>query len=98
MEVKTTVDFMEWVDAAGSKRWSLVDERLDRIRNFDYFGDMKGLGGGLFELRWKNGLRVYFAFVALGRARTALMLMGGAKDGQKRDIKKARRILAVSRL
>ncbi len=51
------------------------------------------LGDGLFELKWKNGLRVYFGYVEMN-GRAALVLLGGEKHGQNRDIAKARGILA----
>jgi len=76
------------------KREAQVEDRLDRIRDHDHFGDSKPLGDGLFELRWKSGLRAYFGYVTDKDGNAVLMLLGGDKDGQSRDIGKARRILA----
>ncbi len=90
--ILTTGEFDEWLDALDRKRRALVDDRLDRIRENGYFGDMKHLGDGLYELRWKNGTRVYFSFLSGDDGRLVLMLWGGDKNGQGRDIVKARRI------
>ena len=90
--ILTTDEFMEWVDSLGYKRRALIDNRLDRIRESNHFGDWKPLGGGLCELRWKNGTRVYFSYVAGDDGRLILMLWGGDKNGQGRDIAKARKL------
>lgn len=93
MDVKTTRDFDDWLTGAGAKLGALVDDRLDRIKNDNHFGDVRNLKEGLCELRWKNGLRVYFGYVLADDDKIALMLLGGNKNGQQRDIKRARRIL-----
>jgi putative addiction module killer protein len=52
-------------------------------------GDYKALGGGLYELRMDalGGVRVYFAMPS---ASEMLVLCGGTKGSQVRDISKAR--------
>ena len=90
--ILTTDEFLEWLESLGNKRRVLVDSRLDRIMESGHFGDLKQLGGGLYELRWKNGIRVYFSFLAGDGGRIVLMLWGGDKNGQDRDIVKARRL------
>ena len=90
--ILTFAEFTVWINSLGSKLRALVDARLDRIVHNSHFGDMKSLGEGLFELRWKNGTRVYFSFVASTDGRMALMLLGGDKNGQNRDIAKARKL------
>lgn len=90
--ILTTDEFVEWLDSRGGKRRALVDSRLDRIRESGHFGDFKHLGDGLYELRWKNGIRAYFSFLAEEGGRLVLMLWGGDKNGQDRDIVKARRL------
>jgi len=90
--ILTTDEFLEWVDSLGNKLRSLIDNRLDRIRESNHFGDLKPLGNGLYELRWKNGIRVYFSYVVSDDGRMVLMLWGGDKNGQGRDIAKARKL------
>jgi putative addiction module killer protein len=93
LKILSTDEFREWLETLGAKNRTLVDSRLDRVRHFDHFGDSKSLGDGLSELRWKNGTRVYYSLVVLSDGRAALMLLGGDKNGQERDIAKARRVL-----
>jgi len=52
-------------------------------------GDVRYLGNKLFEFKWKIGIRIYF--VIKGR-KIILLINGGNKNDQKRDIKKARNI------
>ena len=61
MKVLRTQEFEEWLVSVPAKTQALVEARIFRIELYDYFGDAKHLGDGLSELRWKNGIRVYFA-------------------------------------
>ncbi len=87
MKVLRTSEFEIWLSEESPKIQALVESRIFRIENYDHFGDAKNLGEGLAELRWKNGLRVYFARIG---QRIVLLLHGGGKNDQKSDIKKAR--------
>ena len=81
--------FPEWLrglkDRAAGAR---IRARVARLR-LGNFGDTNALGGGLHELRIDHGpgYRVYF-----GRAedRVVLLLCGGTKRNQSRDIEQAR--------
>ncbi|MEW7981435.1 MAG: type II toxin-antitoxin system RelE/ParE family toxin [Candidatus Sedimenticola endophacoides] len=65
---------------------------MARVEN-GHFGDVKQLDNDLFELRFffDGGLRVYFT---IRDGRVVLLLAGGDKASQRRDIAKARRILS----
>ena len=54
-----------------------------------HFGDVKPIGDGVSEMRWANGRRVYYVLVP---ERNMLLLLGGYKNGQKKDIKRAKKI------
>ena len=94
MKTPKAAGFDEWLDGLSSYLQALVETRLRRIREHNHFGDVRPLGDGLFELRWKNGLRVYFSYIVMADEKAALMLLGGDKNGQNRDIAKARAFLA----
>lgn len=91
MEIKRTAEFKGWFDQQTEKAKAQIDARLKNIELFNYFGDHKALGEKLLELRWKNGRRVYYALIV--REALTLVLLGGFKNAQKKDIQKARKIL-----
>ena len=64
-----------------------VDIRLNRVR-LGNFGDAKPVGSGVFELRIDlgPGLRIYYAEHS---RRVVLLLGGGDKRTQQRDINNA---------
>jgi putative addiction module killer protein len=69
---------------------SAVDARLARIRAGN-LGDHRGVGGGVFELRIHvgPGLRVYYGE---HRKRLVILLGGGDKATQTRDINQAKQL------
>jgi putative addiction module killer protein len=83
-----TAPFREWLaalrDVTGRAK---VRVRLDRARQGN-LGDHKHLDGGLYELRIDSGpgYRVYYAIEG---NRLILLLIGGDKESQQRDIAKA---------
>ena len=86
-----TVPFDEWFEALRDKRMqAAVDSRLARVRAGN-FGDSKSVGDGVFELRIDlgPGLRIYFA---LRGQQVVVLLGGGDKRHQARDIGKAKQL------
>jgi putative addiction module killer protein len=67
-----------------------VDSRLARVRAGN-FGDHKSVGAGVFELRINAGpgLRVYYGEY---RGQIAILLGGGDKSTQTRDINRAKQL------
>jgi putative addiction module killer protein len=89
IEVRQTRDFAVWRaglrDAAARKR---IGARIDRLA-FGNLGDVKPVGGGVSELRldFGSGYRLYF----MRRGAVLIVLLcGGDKSTQERDIAKAR--------
>ena len=80
--------FLEWQKKLDKLARSKMRARLDRIE-LGNFGDCKAIGDGIFELRIDFGpsYRIYF-----GRHNTIVivLLSGGDKSGQQRDINKAK--------
>ena len=93
MKLRTTPAFDLWLSRMTPKEKAQIEARLQRIENFDHFGDLKDLGEHLLELRWKNGWRVYFTKVEDARGHVVLLLLGGLKNAQKKDMERARRLL-----
>ena len=68
-----------------------VLSRLARVEN-GHFGDTKALAADLFKLRcfFGGGIRLYYT---VRNQRVILLLAGGDKSSQDRDIAKAKAIL-----
>jgi putative addiction module killer protein len=80
------IPFREWLGRLKDKRArAAVDARLLRVR-LGNFGDAKAIGGGVDELRIHvgPGYRVYFA---KDGDKVVLLLIGGDKGTQAKDIK-----------
>jgi putative addiction module killer protein len=85
------VPFDEWFESLrDAKMQAAVDSRLARMRAGN-FGDHKSVGGGVFELRLQigPGLRIYFAQQG---AQVVILLGGGDKSTQPRDIVRAQKL------
>ena len=96
VEIREYVDgrgrcpFRQWLDELDRSASVRVNAALSRI-GCGNFSNVKGLGGGLLECRlhFGPGYRIYF-----GRDGQALVILlaGGTKSGQNRDIEKARQL------
>src|ERR1700733_6189092 len=92
-EVRQTAIFREWLDGLPDHRAATrIAQRIVRLQA-GLFGDVKPVGGGVSELRVDHGpgYRVYF----LQRGRTVIILLcGGDKRSQRRDIARATALAA----
>jgi len=50
--------YTDWFNALTKKEQLQVAARMKRIADHAHFGDVKNIGDGLCELRWKNGWRI----------------------------------------
>ena len=81
--------FTEWFESIQNQETQdRIQKRLDRL-TLGNFGDCRTVGGGVFELRihFGAGYRVYFAEVD---NTIVLLLCGGDKSSQTRDIERAK--------
>ena len=91
LTVQLTVSFQQWLDALRDMRGRIaIARRLDRVAAGN-LGDAKSVGEGVSELRVDvgPGYRVYF--VKRG-ASVIVVLAGGDKSSQDRDIKAAQKL------
>jgi putative addiction module killer protein len=84
------VPFETWHDKLAMALQRAVDARLTRLA-VGNFGDHKTLGAGVYELRIMKGpgLRVYYG---LKGDEIVVLIGGGNKASQKRDIEKAKEL------
>lgn len=93
VELISTPTFASWLDGlADATARSRIAKRLARIE-IGLMGDVKSVGGGLSEVRidYGPGYRVYFA--RRGQA-VVVLLCGGDKGSQARDIARAKAMAA----
>jgi len=91
IEARKTDTFAKWLDNLSDIRArARVLVRIDRLADANP-GDVKSVGGGVLEMRtdYGPGYRVYY--VMRGRE-LVILLAGGDKDSQPRDIKTAVRL------
>jgi putative addiction module killer protein len=79
--------YLEWLDTLDWKMGERILNRVARIKR-GQFGDFKALDAGLYEMRlfFGPGYRVYFGE---SKGKVILLLTGGDKSTQRKDIKKA---------
>ena len=79
--------FRDWLTNLHENIQAQIRKRLYRLGMGD-FGDCKNIGDGVFELRFHfgAGYRIYFGSES---DRLIILLMGGDKSSQSKDIKKA---------
>lgn len=80
--------YEEWVVSLDKTMQARVNARIARFED-GYFGDHKLLGDGVYEARFfiGPGYRVYFS---LHKSDIILLLTGGDKSTQNKDVKKAK--------
>jgi len=91
LHIKKLAGYERWFVAQVPKFQAQVEERLRKIAELGHWGNVKSLGDGLAEIKFNNGYRIYFAHTAKNEI---TLLLGGNKNGQDKDIKKARKIFA----
>jgi putative addiction module killer protein len=89
--VLQTEVFEEWLDGLRDRKAvAAVRNRILRIKG-GLFGDVRSLGGRVSEARidYGPGYRLYFTMQGLV---AVILLCGGDKSSQSRDVRKAKRM------
>ena len=87
-QVLRSQEFNSWFEEQTKPTQGLILARLHRISVEGHFGTTNYFDD-LIELKWVSGLRVYTA--RIGQI-VIVVLGGGNKNGQSKDIKKAKKI------
>lgn len=91
-EIRVTRSFSKWFDKLRDlKAKANIAARIARLQDSGSPGDAKSVGGGVFEMRvnYGPGYRVYYAPL---KSAIILLLVGGDKSTQERDIASAKRL------
>ena len=85
--------FAIWINSIKDKKFKVrILNKITMLKCDNVSGDFKSVGDGVYELRFffGPGYRVYFAYDGL---KIIILLCGGDKGTQTRDIKKAKEYL-----
>ena len=90
--IEKTSEFDKWLRKLKDYRArAKILFRIQKLESDEHFGDCKSVGGGIHELRinYAKGYRIYFKEK---EGRIIILLVGGDKSTQARDIDKAKEI------
>jgi putative addiction module killer protein len=90
--IEKTTEFDKWLKKLNDmKAKAKILFRIQKLEHEEHFGDCKHLGDGIREMRvnFAKGYRVYFTEKD---GRIIVLLIGGDKSNQQKDIKKAKKI------
>ena len=80
------IPFNEWQNSLQKTDKLIIYKRLERLKLGNY-GNYKSVGDGVLELRFNQGFRIYFTEIDNV---IVLLLCGGDKSTQQKDIEKAK--------
>ena len=92
-KIEKTENFDKWLRKLKDLRAKAkILFRIQKIENDGHFGDCEPVGNGIQELKidYAKGYRVYFKESG---GKIIILLIGGDKSTQQRDIEKAKEIL-----
>lgn len=90
-KILKTEEYDEWLFDETMKSKFQIEKRLEKIESEGHFGFIRDdLGEGVSELKWVGGRRIYYALILKFNV---LLLLGGNKNGQSKDIAQAQKIL-----
>jgi putative addiction module killer protein len=91
LEIKQTETFRKWRTKLNDSRTrALIAARLDRL-SYGHAGDVEPIGDGISELRIHHGPGYRIYFQKKGN-KIIVLLCGGDKSTQTKDIKIAKRL------
>lgn len=90
--IEKTQEFDKWLKKLKDLRAKArILYRIQKLENNKHFGNCKPVGNGISELKinYAKGYRIYFKEK---EGKIILLLIGGDKSTQQRDIEKAKKI------
>lgn len=90
--IEKTIEFDKWLKKLKDlKAKSKIIFRIQKIESDGHFGEFKFVGGGIKELKvnYGKGYRIYYKE---RDGKIIILLVGGTKSSQQKDITKAKDI------
>ena len=83
------IPYLEWYKSLDNSLRLVVDKRLSKVER-GLFGNNRRLSENLYELKFDNGLRIYYTEI---QNIIVLLFTGGNKSKQSKDIEIATKYL-----
>lgn len=93
--IEKTEEFDKWLRKLNDIRAKAkILFRIQKLEHDEHFGEFKPVGNGIQELKinYAKGYRIYFKESG---GRVIILLVGGDKSTQQRDIEKAKELLKL---
>jgi putative addiction module killer protein len=93
LTIEKTEEFDQWFRKLKDLRAKAkILFRIQKIENDEHFGDCEPVGSSIYELRihYAKGYRIYYTQTGV---KIIILLIGGDKSTQRKDIQKAKEIL-----
>lgn len=90
--IEKTIEFDKWLRKLKDFRAKAkILFRIQKLENQEHFGDYKPVGDGISELKinYAKGYRIYFKETD---GKIIILLIGGDKSTQQKDIEKAKEL------
>ena len=87
--IDNKVPYLEWYNSLDKSLRLIVDKRLSKVER-GLYGENKRLSEKLYELKFNNGLRIYYTEID---NTIVLLFTGGNKSKQSKDIETATKYL-----
>jgi putative addiction module killer protein len=89
-----TEEYEGWFRREPPKSRLQIQDRILKIEEEGYFGNHKDLDDNLYELKFNDGRRIYYVIISKNRI---LLLLGGNKNGQDKDIRRAKSLITKAK-
>lgn len=87
--VDNKIPYIDWYKSLDKSLKLIVDKRISKIER-GLFGNIKRLSEDLYEIKFDNGLRIYYT----EKGNTIILLLtGGNKSKQSKDIELAQKYI-----
>ncbi len=87
--IDNKIPYLDWYNSLDKSLKLVVDKRLSKIER-GLLGNIKRLSEDLYEIKFENGLRIYYA----EKGDTIILLLtGGNKSKQSKDIELAQKYI-----
>nr|BFD69053.1 hypothetical protein HAGR004_40750 [Bdellovibrio sp. HAGR004]BFD69118.1 hypothetical protein HAGR004_41400 [Bdellovibrio sp. HAGR004] len=86
-------DYEKWFSGESAKSQAQIEKRLLAIQEEGHFGHTNFFDG-ILELKFTDGRRIYSIVFHSKETGLVILLLGGNKNGQQKDINKAKKKVA----